>query len=122
MADHRRDGVLAVVALGSLLLGVGVTGRAAALARPLAVGVGVVGTLTLEVAFLRIDRLAEAWERPAAWAGATLATVALGGAVLWAGGTLLIAAVCWGLVAYLALLAAVVVAGVNPVAVALARS
>jgi hypothetical protein len=119
MADHRRDGVLAVVALGSLLLGVVVTGRAAALARPLAVGVGVVGTLTLEVAFLRIDRLAEAWERPAAWAGATLA---LGGAVLWAGGTLLIAAVCWGLVAYLALLAAVVVAGVNPVAVALARS
>ena len=116
MANHRRDGLLAVVALGALLGGLTVTGRAAALVRPAPFAVGVAGAVALEVVFLRVEGLADAWEHPVAWASATLGTVAVGAALLWAGGTLAVAALCWGLVAYLALLVTVAVAGTNPLA------
>lgn len=119
MADHRRDGLLAVVALSALLGGVLAAGRAAALASPGAVLAGVVGALALETLFLRADRLAAAWDRPAVWAPATVATVACGALGLWLGGAVVVAVLCWGLVAYLLLLGAVVLTGTNPVAVAL---
>ncbi len=118
MADHRRDALLAVVALSALLGGLFATRRAAALARPGAVLVGVAGALALEGLFLRADRLATAWDRPAVWATATVATVACGAVGLWLGGAVVAATLVWGLVAYLLLLAAVVVGGRNPVTVA----
>lgn len=122
MPDHRRDALLAVAAAGALLAGLIQTGRAAALARPVPALVGIGGALAIEVAFLRSPALAAAWERPAVWAGATVAMVLLGGLLLWVGGAAAVAAVCWGLVAYLGLLAAVVGGGRNPLAAALDRT
>lgn len=122
MADHRRDGLLALIALGALFWGLRWTGRAAALARPGPALVGIGGALAIEVVFLRYPALAAAWERPVWWAGATVATVLLGGVLLWLGGVVVVAAVCWGLVAYLGLLVAVVVGGRNPLAAVLDRA
>ena len=119
MADHRRDALLASVALSALLGGLLATGRAAALGSPAAVLGGVAGALALEVVFLRADRPAAAWDRPVVWGPATVATVGCGAVGLWVGGAVVAAALVWGLVAYLLLLAAVVVGGRNPVAVAL---
>jgi len=119
MADHRRDALLAGVALSVLLGGLLATGRAAALVSPAAILGGVAGALALEVVFLRADRLAAAWDRPVVWATATLATVGCGAVGLWVGGAVVAAALVWGLAAYLLLLAAVVVGGRNPVAAAL---
>ncbi len=119
MADHRRDALLAVVALSAVGGGLVATRTAAALTGPLAVGGGVAGALALEALFLRVDRLADAWDRPGVWATATLATVGVGAVALRAGGAVVAAALCWGLVTYLLLLAAVVAGVGNPVAVAL---
>jgi len=121
MAAHRRDGLLAVAALAALLAGLSWTGRAAALSRPAAVAVGVVGSVALEVVFLRAPRVAAAWERPAVWAGGTLATLLVGAGLLWLGGNVAVAAVCWGLATYLALLGAVVAGWGNPVAALVGR-
>lgn len=115
MADHRRDGLLAVAALAALLAGLTWTGRAAALSHPVAVAVGVAGAVALEAVFLRAPRMAAAWERPAVWVGGTLATLLVGAGLLWVGGSVAVAAVCWGLVTYLALLGAVVAGWGNPV-------
>jgi hypothetical protein len=120
IADHRRDGALAVAALSTLLAALVLTDRAAALARPAAVAAGVAGAVALELLFLRAPRVAAAWERPAVWAGGTLATLLGGAAALSVGGWVAVAALCWGLVAYLALLGAVVAGWGNPLA-ALAR-
>jgi hypothetical protein len=122
MADHRRDGLLAVCALGVLFSGLLRTSEAAALVRPGPALVGIGGALAIEVVFLRSPALAAAWERPITWAGATVATILLGGAALWIGGAVAVAAVCWGLVAYLGLLVAVVVGGQNPLAAVLDRT
>jgi hypothetical protein len=116
MADHRRDGLLAVAALAALLAGLTWRERAAALSHPAAVAVGVAGAVALEVVFLRAPRVAAVWERPAVWLGGTLATLLVGGGLLWVGGGVAVAAVCWGLVTYLALLGAVVAGWGNPVA------
>jgi len=114
--DHRRDGLLAVAALATLLAGLTWTGAATALARPVAVAAGVGGAVALELVFLRAPRVAAAWERPAVWATATLSTLLLGAGLLWVGGAVAVAAACWGLVTYLGLLAAVVAGWANPVA------
>lgn len=119
MATYRRDGLLAGVALGAMLGGLIATGEAAALLRPGAFAVGVAGAVALEVLFLRVEGLAEGWEHPVAWASATLGTIAVGAALLWAGGVVAVAALCWGLVAYLVLLTVVVLAEYDPLAAAL---
>jgi hypothetical protein len=115
MADARRDGALAVltlltvVAVGTRVVGV------APFRHPLAVGVGVIGALGVEWAFLASPALATAWERrgvPLASAAAVVgAAVVLAPRAPW-----LVGAAAWGLVTYGCLLGCVLVGWGNPVA------
>lgn len=117
MDPRYRDGLSAVVALAALLaVGVTVAGWRV-FVDPLALGVGFVGTLLLEAAFLRYpDRLLAVWERPGVAPGAAVAVLVAGAGAVWAAPWLL-GALAWGLVGYLALLACVLAGVGNPVAV-----
>lgn len=120
MNPRRRDGLLAA----AVLVAVGTVGTAtlgpAPFVDPLAVAVGVVGSLAVEVLFLRYpDRLLAAWERRGVPLLAALLVV-VAGVLAARHAPLVVGAVCWGLATYLALLGAVVAGLGNPLA-ALAR-
>ena len=116
MPAYRRDGVLAGAALAAVVVIGLLTSGAAAFGHPIAIGVGVVGALAVEAAFLRYpDGLLPVWDRSGvAVAGAT-AALALGVVGAWAVPWVL-GAVGWGLGTYLGLLGCVLAGLGNPVA------
>ncbi|RCU46687.1 hypothetical protein DU504_04845 [Haloplanus salinus] len=115
MADARRDGALACLTLVALVVVGGRTVGVGVFLDPLAVAVGVAGTLGIEWAFLASPALATGWERrgvPLASAAAVvLVAVVLAPRAPW-----LVGAAAWGLVTYGGLLGCVLVGWGNPVA------
>jgi hypothetical protein len=120
---RHRDGALALGTLAALVVVSAGTGLAVDPLDPAAAAAGVAGALALEAAFLRRpDRTRALWERPAVQAASVVLVV--GVALLAAGtgrGAFVVAALGWGLVAYLALLAAVLAGDRNPVALLVGR-
>jgi peptidoglycan/LPS O-acetylase OafA/YrhL len=112
-----RDGLLAVGALVVLLASAGLAGAVDALTDPGAVLVGTVGALLLELAFLRYpERTRELWERPLVQAVSFVVVAGAGVLAVQSGLGWILAALAWGLLAYLLLLAVVVGLGKNPLA------
>lgn len=110
----RRDAMLAALASTGLLALLAREDALGALAAPLAAAGGVAGALVVELAFLRSRTVADCWRLPAVQIGSTVAVLA-GGLLAYAvGGLLVVAALCWGLATYFALLASVVLFGTNP--------
>ena len=103
-----RDGSLALVALGALLDALRRRERLDALFDPAAALSGVVGSLGIEVFLLRHpERTRDLWERPGVQAAGSVGTVVIGRALARDRGERAAAALCWGLLAYLVLLAVV---------------
>ncbi|WP_255196211.1 hypothetical protein [Halorarius litoreus] len=122
MNSRRRDGLLATGALALLLVLAWAAGATRALTRvgPAVVGVG--GSLLLEAVFLRYpDRTHELWERPLVQAVAFALVAGIGILAIQSGLGWALAALAWGLVAYLLLLAIVVSTGENPLATVVGR-
>lgn len=117
MNPRLRDGLLAVAAL-VVLLAVAVLGGAVdAVTDPIAALVGVAGTLLLELGFLRYpERTRELWDRPLVQAVAFALVAGVGIAAIRSGLGWILAALAWGLLTYLLLLAVVVGLGKNPLA------
>ncbi len=116
---HARDALLALLALAALVALLARQGALDALADPATALVGIGGAVLIEAAFLRVPALGHLWERPVAYLGGLVALLASAAAAYALVGPALVAAACWGLVVILALLAAVVVTGRNPLAVVL---
>lgn len=122
MDPRNRDGLLALATLAALVSVAGWVGLAVVLLDPAPAVVGTIGALALEAAFLRYpDRTRALWGRPPVRALAVLLVV--GGALLAArtGAGFVVAALAWGLVAYLALLAVVLAGFRNPVSLLVDR-
>jgi hypothetical protein len=117
MPNHRRDALLALVALATLS-GFLLAERAlGALWRLHPAVSGVLGALLIELGFLRYDTLAGLWERPAVQLGGVLTVIAGG---VWAyntAGPAVVAVLCWGVLTYVFLLGVVFAVGHNPLAV-----
>ena len=110
MADTRRDGALACLTLVALVVVGGRTVGVGVFLDPLAVAVGVAGTLGIEWAFLASPALATGWERRGVPLASAVAVV-LAPRAPW-----LVGAAAWGLVTYGGLLGCVLVGWGNPVA------
>lgn len=112
-----RDGTLAAFALGCLAGALAGTGRLDAFLDPRAAAVGTGGSVALEWLFLRYpERTLALWERRPVQVGGVAFTVGGGVALLRTAGAWSVAAIAWGLIAYLALLGIVLAGGRNPVA------
>jgi hypothetical protein len=110
-----RDGLLAVVALRALLDGLRRRGRLDVLRSPTAAVAGVIGAVSVEAVLLRHPELTEAvWKRPSVQAASLLGTVVAGRSLSRRSGAHIAAALCWGLLAYLVLLAFVLSGRPNP--------
>lgn len=117
MNPRLRDGLLAVGALAVLLVAVGLAGARDGLTDPTAGLVGVVGSLLLEVVFLRHpERTRDLWDRPLVQAVAFALVAGVGIVAMQSGLGWVLAALVWGLLTYLLLLVVVVVRGKNPLA------
>lgn len=116
-SERRRDGALAVLALGLLVGTLALDGRIDSLLDPRAAVPGVLGSLALEALLLRYPRVSRAlWERRPVRAVGVALTVGGGVALLVVAGPWPAATLSWGLVAYLALLGVVLARGRNPLA------
>jgi hypothetical protein len=114
-AGGLRDGLLAVVALGALLDGLRRRDRLDALGSPAAAAAGVIGAVSVEAVLLRHPERTEAlWERPSVRVASLLGTVVAGRSIARRAGARIAAALCWGLLAYLVLLAFVLRGRPNP--------
>ena len=115
-ARGLRDGLLALVALGALLDGLRRRGRIDALRSPAAAVAGTVGAVSVEAVMLSPPERTEAlWERPSVQVASLLGTAVAGRSLSRRSGARIAAALCWGLLAYLALLAFVLSGRSNPV-------
>jgi len=116
-AARLRDGLLALLAMGGLLPLLRRRGGLDALRSPGAVVAGVGGAVGLEAVLLRHAELSRAlWTRRSVRATSLLGTVLAGWALMRRSDPRAVAALCWGLVAYLAMLVAVLAGRSNPVA------
>lgn len=107
--SRRRDGLLALVTLTPILAISFATGTATRLAEPLPAVVGVVGTLLVELLLLRFEvPVRSLWSRPPVRVGAVGAVLLVAGMATVSGGAVVVTALAWGLLAYLALLGGVV--------------
>lgn len=114
MIRPLRDGLLAFAALATLVAVAVATGAGAVLLRPVPAVAGAGGALALETVLLRYpDRTRALWERPAVQA---LAFAGVGVVAVRSGLAPVLAALAWGLVAYLCLLAVVAAGYRDPVA------
>jgi hypothetical protein len=112
-----RDGLLAVAALAVLLAVAVLAGAVDAVTDPTAALGGVVGSLLLEVVFLRYpERTHELWDRPLVQVVAFALVAGVGLLAIQSGLGWLLTALAWGLLTYLLLLAVVVGLGKNPLA------
>lgn len=116
MDPRHRDGLLALATLAALLAVSVWAGLAVDPLDPAPAVAGTLGALALEVVFLRYpDRTRALWARSAVRGPSVLLVV--GGALVAArtgAGPFVVAALAWGLVAYLVLLAAVLAGIRNP--------
>jgi hypothetical protein len=111
-----RDGGLALLALAGLRCHLNRTGQTRALRSPVAALVGTGGAVLIEATMLRYPEATRAgWERPETRAGSLVGLWLVGRTLAEQNGALAVAACCWGLVAYLGLLACVLVGRANPV-------
>lgn len=117
MDPRSRDGLLALATLVLLVAVARWTGLAVDPLDPAPAVVGVLGALALEAVLLRHpDRTRALWGRPAVRAVGVLSVLALALVAARTGtGPFVLAALGWGLLAYLALLAAVLAGYPNPV-------
>jgi hypothetical protein len=114
-AGGLRDGLLAIIALGSLLDGLRRRGRIEALGSPAAAVAGVLGAVSVEAVMVRHpERTRELWERPSVQATSLVGTVVAGRSLARRSGARIAAALCWGLLVYLVLLAFVLSGRPNP--------
>ena len=114
--ERLRDGVLAGFALALLVAAIGAAGRLDSLLDPAVAALGALGSLALEWVLLRRpERTRDLWERRPVRAVAVVLTVGGGIGLLSVAGAWPVAALSWGLIAYLVLLG-LVVHGSNPVA------
>lgn len=109
--NHLRDAVLAA-ASGAVLLGaLAVAGSLASLADPGAAVAGVVAALAVEWLFVAETPAGTLWERRRVRAASVAALLGGSAALAWVTGPWILAAACWGVATYFALLA-LVLAGV----------
>jgi hypothetical protein len=112
-----RDGFPALVALGALLDALRRRDSLRALRSPSTALVGTAGAVGIEALMLRYpERTRTLWERPVVRVVSLLLTVLGGRALTRRRGSRAAAALCWGLLAYLVLLGAVLAGRRNPVA------
>jgi hypothetical protein len=113
-----RDGLLAAATCGALLLGAGFAGvDRSAFADPLLAGVGCVGMVAIEILLLRNPELTRRlWDRRSVRIGSALGVLVVGVLAVSTGAAWIVAAVAWGLGAYVALVCVVLVSGRNPLA------
>ena len=105
-AGGLRDGLLALVTLGTLLDWLRRRGRIDALGSPAAAVAGVLGAVSVEAVMLRHpERTRALWERPSVQVASFIGTVLPGRWLARRSGARVAAALCWALLAYLALLA-----------------
>lgn len=113
-----RDGLLAAATCGALLLGaraLGVDGGA--YLEPLPGVVGTAGMVGIELLLLRRpDLTRRLWERRAVRIGSALGVLVGAGLAASGGAVWIVAALVWGLVAYVALVGVVLASGENPLA------
>jgi len=116
-AGPVRDGLLAMVAIVALLDTLRRRGSLSALRSPGTALAGTAGALGAEALVLRHpERTRTLWERPVVRVLALSGTVLGGRTLARRRGTRATAALCWGLLAYLVLLGAVLAGRRNPVA------
>jgi hypothetical protein len=106
---HLRDGLLAVVVGSGCLAALVAIDALGSLGRPVPALVGVGGALAIETLFLTGTPAADLWERPAIQAAGVVATLGGGLAAAWLLGPWLLAAICWGIATFFAVLAAMLV-------------
>lgn len=116
--DRRRlvrDAFLAAAAC-AVLVGISLrTGAGGALRGPTSAAAGCVGMVIVEVGLLRIPELTRrVWERPAVQAVSVVGVVVAGWLAVSGGAAWVLAVLAWGLAAYVALAAVVVLSGRNP--------
>lgn len=117
MDERLRDGLLALAALVTLVAVAVVGDASSSLLDPVPAATGVAGALALEWLLLRYpERTRSAWERPAVQAIAFALVAAVGISAIRSGLGWVLAALAWGLGAYLALLTVVVAGYRNPLA------
>jgi hypothetical protein len=115
-ATGLRDGLLALLAMGGLLPMLRRRDRLDALLSPGAVVAGVGGAVGLEAVLLRhAERTRALWHRRSVRVASLLGTVLAGRELIRRSDPRAVAALCWGLLAYLAMLGGVLAGRPNPV-------
>jgi len=117
MTTYRRDAVLALCVLSVVVSVLHAERALGTLLAPGTILAGVTVAVLVEGVFLRSPTVADLWERPVVQIGTTAALLAGGLLSAFVVGLPILAALCWGLVTYFVLLGAVVLLGINPVAV-----
>ena len=115
-AARLRDGLLALLAMGGLLPMLRRRDQLDALLSPGAVVAGVGGAVGLEAVLLRhAERTRTLWHRRSVRVASLLGTVLAGRELIRRSDPRAVAALCWGLLAYLAMLGVVLAGRPNPV-------
>jgi len=104
VSNLRRDAAFAGLSGASLLAFLVLTGDAAALASFPAAVTGVAAALAIEAAFVADTPVRTLWERRGVRLASAAALVAGALGLAAVGGPLVVAAACWGLATYFALL------------------
>ena len=105
MPNYRRDAGFALLCGLGLLAFLGWAGALHTLRSVPAVAVGVTGALGIEALFVRDTPVGSLWERRGVRAGSAFALLAGAVGLTTLVGPIVVAAACWGLATYFALLA-----------------
>ncbi|MFB6139796.1 MAG: hypothetical protein ABEJ26_05110 [Halosimplex sp.] len=105
MNPLARDAALATLCGAALVAALAISGSLSALFEPASAAAGVAVALAVEALFVFDTPASDLWERPAVRVGSAVALATGGALALAAGGPRVVAALCWGLGTYFALLA-----------------
>lgn len=105
--DHLRDAVLAAASGSVLLATLAASDSIGSLSDPTAAVAGVAAALAVEGLFVADTPAASLWERRRVRVASAAALLGGCAALAWVTGTWILAAACWGLATYFALLALV---------------
>ncbi|WP_415381202.1 hypothetical protein [Halosimplex sp. TS25] len=111
-----RDALLAAVSGAVLLAALAAAESLSLLVRPGSAAAGITAALAVEALFVVETPAGDLWERPAVRIGSVVALAGGGIAAVALGGPWVVAAACWGLATYFALLALVLTDVWNPAA------
>lgn len=102
--SYVRDALLAAIVGGVCVGALVVWADSDVLWHPMAAVAGVVGALTVELAFVTGSPAARLWERPTIQVASVVVTISAGVLAALLVGAWILAAVCWGIATYFALL------------------